>query len=97
AMTSLSLHDALPISIMAMKGDGCKPPPQGSARIAANENAAGKNPAAHDSEEMWEGLLISAARDIHRGRICRSARCAPCGWTARRSEEHTSELQSREN
>src|SRR5207249_11344958 len=84
ALYTLSLHDALPIS----------------ARVGPQSDAAGHRPHPGAAAGCLAGLARDRRPDRHHlCRLCRlrlrSAVRAGANRTAERSEEHTSELQSR--
>src|SRR5207302_8617780 len=84
AVYALSLHDALPIS------DGRIVIEHG-ARGGAGDSRAGPERAGAAGREL-------RPRDLRRSRLRAPPRVARHEWSGRvRSEEHTSELQSREN
>src|SRR5690606_41689667 len=90
AVSSLSLHDALPIS--------ARPPHEGAARFDPSmpRRPTVKTPAPRDAEHRAASYPTG-----RRGRVVALAVTAACAMSAgtlvARSEEHTSELQSREN
>src|SRR5690606_41619600 len=89
-LSALSLHDALPISAE----------PGGAGQVAARAAAA---PGAHDPRPA--GASVAPAPERSAGALAPARRLGPApdrrgpagGRRAARSEEHTSELQSREN
>src|SRR5690606_40748661 len=93
ALCALSLHDALPIFNYAETGftprsrDEELRCPGGSAEILAEITDVTER--MHAAGAGLDGQAFTQARDAEAGRIEQEA----CG----RSEEHTSELQSREN
>src|SRR5690606_40297644 len=88
ALYTLSLHDALPISCAQRSLPPCARP------------WLGRNPLSWVRRPLPPAAAPPRRASSRRDR--RTVRAAPrrpawSGWTADRSEEHTSELQSREN
>src|SRR5690606_40597246 len=93
---TLSLHDALPIS--APWPRELAPPGAAAGRSAGagardDAGARGRDEAGRPCDQR---VRLAGARADHRARLC-AARGGAAGGVAPRSEEHTSELQSREN
>src|SRR5690606_41630068 len=88
-VSTLSLHDALPISEPSVRDGGATPAVDGG-ELALDQSATDEQ--AHDSP-LDAGVSKSEG-------ACGDGQLDPredCDWLPGRSEEHTSELQSREN
>src|SRR5690606_41962231 len=90
---TLSLHDALPILAMALKFGMTRPKEKNTVatRTAKITSGGSQGASTMSSTELAQNATIAVC-DTRRI-PCRSTSCA----FVKRSEEHTSELQSREN
>src|SRR5690606_42134961 len=87
---TLSLHDALPIYLAAVERDAAAGRP-----VKPGDDPEQRGLAAAGRAEDGDEVIVD---DIERGRLQRpSRRIAAARGEGARSEEHTSELQSREN
>src|SRR5690606_41758439 len=85
---TLSLHDALPICTTTLF-IACP-------LWADHPRSRGEHVVANAMNDFGDGSS-PLARGAHNGRLLIRGRCSDCGSSPLRSEEHTSELQSREN
>src|SRR5690606_42099674 len=91
-----SLHDALPISPSDHRGRTLAPPTAAASPGPPGSESGGRRhrrPSAGPSEDEVRGTRRRAKADCEHER----PRTAGGARKSRRSEEHTSELQSREN
>src|SRR5207302_7789782 len=76
--------------------------------LGVGKRSSGRRQVVHlrDAEQDQEGEAVPERRRLPRGQLTLTAPiaaarvepgCGPLGWHVYRSEEHTSELQSREN